>query len=204
MLGFAPIATTPLGAPSANEAFSLQAQTGVYALSMQGAGKLITDIYPSGSFTLNGRAAGFSAQRPANFAAGTFTLVGQNITLDQGYGVIANNASYTLTGQNITFDTGFGVVVVSGSFTVTGQSINVDIAMNAESGSFTLTGQDALKGIGESVDQATFTVTYQDAAVTAQKKITAENQSQTLTGHEIDIRGFLSAYVPPEIWTEVA
>ena len=202
MLGFAPIATTPLGAPSANEAFTLQAQSGTYTLSLQGAGKLITDIYPSGTYVLNGRAVGLSAQRPANFDAGSFTLEGQDITFDQGYGVIASNGSFTLTGNDVVFDTGFGLVTQSGEYTLTYQTVNIDISMAVGSGTFTLTGQGTPKGIGEAVQSNPYVVTYQDASVTAQRLMSAESASYSKVGYTVRFLGFISPNIPVAVYTE--
>ena len=77
MLGFSPLATTALGAPTANEAYSMQVTSGTFTLSMQGAAKLITDIFPNGTYTLSGQSVGLSAGRPSTFSAGSFTLSGQ-------------------------------------------------------------------------------------------------------------------------------
>lgn len=204
MLGYSPIATTPLGAAQANEAFTLVAQSGTYALSLQGAGKLITDIYPSGTYILNGRNAALGANRPANFETGSFILEGQDVIFDQGYGIVAPSGSFTLTGQNAAFDTGFGVVWMNGDYTVTGQSINIGISSAAPSGSFIVTGQRVTKDISDVVGNSSLTMTLQDASITAQLNMRCDAQTQSLSGSDLKFRGFFSPYVPPEIWTEVA
>ena len=203
MLGFAPIAATPLGTPSPNESYVIQVTAGTFAVSYQGAGKLITDVYPSGTFLLDGRAAALGANRPSNFDAGSFILEGQDVILDEGYGIVVPGGSFTLTGQDAVFDTGFGVVWMNGDYTVTGQSINIDISSAAPSGSFTVTGQPVTKGISDVVGSSEFTMTLQDATITAQFHIRSEAQSQSLSGKDTSFRGFFSPYVPPEIWTEV-
>lgn len=204
MLGFAPIAATPLGTPSPNESYVMQVSSGTFAVSYQGAGKLITDVYPSGTFTLDGRAVGLSAQRPFPVDAGAFTLTGQDVELDYGFGIVVDSGSYTLTGQNVVLDTGFGIVVDSGSYTLTEQDINIHISMNALSGSFTVTGQNIPKGISEAFDNGTFALTGRDADFTVQRLFVIDSQAYTLTGYETTFRGWFSPYVPPEIWTEVA
>ena len=63
---------------------------------------------------------------------------------------VYNSATFTLTGQNIVFDTGFGMVLDSATFASTGQS--VDLKRHEHIGCdryFALTGQDALKGVSE-------------------------------------------------------
>ena len=100
-----------------------------------------------------------TAQRPSTFTTGSFTLTGHNVTLDYGFGIIANNGAFSLTGQSIVFDTGFGIAANSGSFASTGQGIDFkkDMNVSAATGAFTLTGQDALKGIGEAFERGQFT-----------------------------------------------
>ena len=210
MLGFSALAKTALGAPSPNEAYSLQVTTGTFTLSMQGAAKLITDIYPSGTFTLNGRSVGLSAGRPSTFTAGSFTLSGQNIDFDQNFGLIVdsvyNSATFALTGQNVVLDTGFGLAANNGSFALNGQSLDFKIDMNiaADRGAFTLTGQDALKGVGEAFAVGAFTYTGQDATLFVGRFLRPQTVTFTYSSSEIKFRGWFSPTVPPAIWTEVA
>ena len=210
MLGFSTLGTTALGAPTANESHSLQVISGTFTLSMQGAAKLITDIYPSGAFTLSGQSVGLSAGRPSNFSAGSFTFTGQDITFDQNFGLIIdsvyNNASFSLTGQNIVFDTGFGMVLDSGAFSLSGQDINFKIDMNiaADRGAFTLTGQDALKGVAEAFDRGQFTYSGQDVTLFVGRFLRPVSGQYNYTFQNFKIRGWLSPNVPVEIWTDVA
>tara|TARA_Y100001954_G_scaffold147571_1_gene157024 strand:+ start:91 stop:723 length:633 start_codon:yes stop_codon:yes gene_type:complete len=210
MLGFSPLGTTALGSPTANESHSLQVISGTFTLSMQGAAKLITDIYPSGTFTLSGQSVGLSAGRPSNFSAGSFTLTGQNINFDQNFGLIIdsvyNSASFSLTGQNIVFDTGFGMVLDSGAFSLSGQDINFKKDMNiaAERGVFTLTGQDALKGVAEAFDRGQFTYTGQDATLFVGRFLRPVTGEYSYTFKDFKIRGWFSPTVPAEIWTDAA
>jgi len=210
MLGFAPLAATALGSPSANEAYSIQVTSGTFTLSMQGAGKLITDIYPSGVFTLSGQPVSIFAGRPTEIFAGSFTLTGHNIDLDQNFGLIIdsvyNSATFTYTGQTVVFDTGFGMVLDSGTFASTGQSVNFKKDMNiaAVTGIFTLTGQDAFKGVGEVFSQGTFTYTGQAVEFTVQRHFDANAGAYIYTFQDFKTRGWFSPTVPPAIWTEVA
>jgi hypothetical protein len=194
-----PIADTR-GAP-----YVMPVTHGQYALSMQGAAKLITDNYPSGTFAVNGQAVTLSAQRPLSVDSGSFTYTAHDVVLDHGYGIHVPSGTFTMTGQDLVFDTGFGIIWRKGEFVVTGQSVTKGISMNAQSGSYTLTGQNAPKGIIEATVVGSFTMTLQDAGVTAQLHIRASSGDVgTFKGSDIKIRGFLSAYVPPDTWTESA
>ena len=210
MLGFSALGTTALGAPTANEAYSLQVTSGTFTLSMQGTAKLITDVFPNGTFTLSGQSVGLSAGRPSTFTAGSFTVTGQDITFDQNFGLIIdsvyNNASFSLTGQNIVFDTGFGMVIDSGSFALTGQSIPFKKAMNLDlnKATITLTGQDALKGVGEAFDRGQFTYSGQDVTLFVGRFLRPVSGKYDYTFENFKIRGWLSPTLPPAIWTDVA
>lgn len=209
MLGFAPIAKTALGSPTPTVDSALDAASGTFTLSMQGAAKLITDVYPSGTFATNGQAVTFRANRPADFDAGVFTFTGQNITFDQNYGLIVdsvyNSATFTYTGQSVVLDTGFGIAANSGSFTFTGNSIDFTKQMNvsADVGTFTYTGQDALKGVGEAFAVGSFTYTGQDVTLFIGRFLSAESGSFTTTMQDFKIKGWISPQIPDAIWTEV-
>lgn len=209
MLGFAPIAKTALGSPTPTVDSALDAASGTFTLSMQGAAKLITDVYPSGTFATSGQAITFRANRPADFDTGVFTLTGQDITFDQNFGLIVdsvyNSATFTLTGQSVVLDTGFGIAANSGTFTFTGNSIDFTKQMNvsADAGTFTYTGQDALKGVGEAFAVGSFTYTGQDVTLFIGRFIDAESGSFSTTMQDFKIRGWFSPTVPDEIWTEV-
>ena len=209
MLGFSPLGTTALGSPTANEAHTMQVTSGTFTLSMQGAGKLITDIYPTGTFTLSGQSVGLSAGRPSTFTTGSFTLSGQNIDFDQNFGLIIdsvyNSATFTYAGQNIVFDTGFGMVLASGSFTSSGQSVDFTKQMNigADTGTFTLTGQDALKGISDVISKGIH-LHRPSRRHDCSTLFWCRNSKFTYSFNEFKIRGWLTPNVPAEIWTDVA
>ena len=206
MTGFAPLGSTAIGQASTNANYALSVISGTFTLSMQGAAKLITDIYPSGTFTLSGQSVGLSAGRPSNFSAGSFTLNGQNITFDYGFGIIANNGSFTLAGQNVIFEKGFGIGANSGSFSLTGQSIPFKKAMNVDlnNATFTLTGQDALKGVAEAFDRGQFTYSGQDVTLFVGRFLRPVSGQYNYTFQNFKIRGWLSPTLPPAIWTDVA
>tara|TARA_B100001989_G_scaffold249878_1_gene225964 strand:+ start:1214 stop:1834 length:621 start_codon:yes stop_codon:yes gene_type:complete len=206
MTAFAPLGSTAIGQASTNANYALSVISGTFTLSMQGAAKLITDIYPSGTFTLSGQSVGLSAGRPSNFSAGSFTLTGQNITFDYGFGLIANNGSFTLAGQNVIFEKGFGIGANSGSFSLTGQSIPFKKAMNVDlnNATFTLTGQDALKGVAEAFDRGQFTYSGQDATLFVGRFLRPVSGQYNYTFQNFKIKGWLSPTLPPAIWTDVA
>lgn len=210
MLGFSPLATTALGSPTANEAHNMPVTSGTFTLSMQGAAKLITDVYPSGTFTLSGQSVGLSAGRPSNFGAGSFTFTGHAVEFDQNFGLIIdsvyNSATFTYTGQSIIFDTGFGMVLDSASFGLTGQSFDFTKQMNisAETGIFTYAGQDALKGVSEVFSKGTFTYTGQAVDMTVQRHFDVDAGSYSYSFHDFKIRGWLTPSIPAEIWTDAA
>jgi len=204
MTAFNPIANGPIaGSGGAN--YVINTTSGTFTLSMQGAGKLITDIYPSGQFSVSGTIVDLSAQRPLSVNSGTFTYSGQDVELDDGYGIVVDSGTYTLTGHTFILDTGFGIVWRKGEFVTTGHPVKKGISMSAESGTYILEGQNAPKGVLEKADTAYFNLTVQDATLTAQLHLRAETlEYAPYKGHDIKVRGFLGAYVPPEIWTEAA
>ena len=219
-IGSDAIASGALGA-SSSASYSIQVVSATFTLSMQGAGKLITAVYTSGQFILDGRHVGLTAQRPANFDAGTFTLTGQDVTLDQNFGLIIdaiyNNAAFTYSGQDIVFEKGFGMVLTSEPFSLTGLSVDFTKQMNisAETGSFALTGQDALKGVSEAFDVGAFTYTGQSVELFAGRFLRPQTQNYVITMEQFKIRGWLTPSVsvktwtdvtpvPPQIWTDAA
>lgn len=205
MLGFAPLATTPLGTSSHNEAFTLVAQNGTYSLSMQGAGKLITDVYPSGTYTLNGRVIALKVgYGNMTFDTGSYSLAGQTISFSLGQGIVFDTGTYTITTNDADLVPRYGVIAESLSVTLTGQDIGFDVLFKAPSGSYTLTGQDALKGVGESFESGTFATTLRDADFSIAMRANVDAGSISVTGADVKFRGFFSAYIPPETWTEVA
>lgn len=204
MTAFNPIANGPLaGTGGAN--YVINTTSGTFTLSMQGAAKLITDIYPSGTFSVSGTIVDLSAQRPFSVNSGTFTYSGHDVELDDGYGIVVDSGTFTLTGYAPLLDTGYGIVWRKGEFATTGHPVNKGISINAESGTYVLAGQNAPKGVTEKVDTCYLYLTGQDATLTAQLHLRTETlEYAPFKGHDIKVRGFLSPTVPFEIWTEAA
>lgn len=204
-----PIASGSLAASSSLN-YSIQVVSATFTLSMQGAGKLITDVYPSGEFILDGRAIGFTAQRPANFDSGTFSLTGQDVILDQNFGLIVdatyNNAAFTYSGQDVVLDSGFGIVLPSEAFSLTGADVNFKIDLNLlpDVGAFNLTGQNAFKGVSEVFDVGSFTYSGQDVALFIGRFIDAASGQYSYSFEDFRVSARVTIVVPPEAWTETA
>lgn len=201
MLATKTIAQGPIAA-SGSASYRVIAQNATYALSMHGAGKLITDIYPSGFYLINGRAVGLSAQRPANFDTGSFTLSGQDVTLKQGYGVIANNGSYALTGQDFTFGTGYGLISSAGTFSLTGQIANLSVSMNAENAEYFLIIEEAPKKLSKISDSGSFSFVGQGAELTANRNLITQTIVFTVQGRDVNFQGYISPTIPPKVYVE--
>lgn len=211
MTAFAPLGSTTLGQSSTSANYIIGAGSGTFALSMRGAALLIGDLFPYGVFQIDGRPVTLSAQRPYAINNGSFTLSGQDIILDQNFGLIVdsvyNNATFTYTGQSVVLDVGFGLAANHQPYTYTGQSVDFTKQMNisAETGIFTYTGQDALKGVGEVFDRGQFTYSGYSVEMTVQRHLDARNGTFTyILPADVKIRGWFSPTVPPEIWTDAA
>ena len=219
MLGFSPIASAPLGANVDGDKV-LVADSGTFTLSMHGAAKLISDVYPSGSYILDGRAVTFKVTRAYDFSldAGSFAFTGTdaetetradagNILLDVNFGLPLDAGTFTLTySTDLDFQKGFGLIADSGSFASTGNDVTLTKDMNIypDSGTFTLSGQDftVTAQLNMAVDAGAFTLTGQDLTLTVQRYFATNIGTFTLTFQEFKIKGFLSPYVPPAVYTE--
>lgn len=181
---------------------------GTYALSLQGAGKLITDIYPSGTFTLDGRTINFDVGYAFAVDTGTFTQTGNDVAFAIGKGVVADSGTFALSVYNIETSVGLSPDAEVGVFTLTGQDIaitDLHISISPDAASFAATFQDASVTAQRPfpVDQGTFSLTVNDASVTAQRTLEIDDASYFASYYDVKFRGFFSPYVPPEIWTEV-
>ena len=139
MLGFSPLSAAPLAstgfsgeqynfsvnagtftttgqAANFQIAVSIDPQTGLFTLSLQGAAKLITESVPDGQFAVTGQPISFGFGMGA--VNGSFTLTGQDITEDISDSVAAG--SFTLTGQDLTLVQGI---------TVSGLSVKLELGV---------------------------------------------------------------------------
>ena len=222
MASFASITQLPIGSAATSESFSLSAESGTYALSMHGAAKLITDIYPSGVYLLNGHIVDLKVGYAFSLDSGSFALSGTDaetenrtdntkILLDVNFGVPAETGVFTLTGQDVELDSGFGLVAEAGSYVVTSNNVNLNISMAVPSVSYVVTGQDTAQKITEVIDAGSFNVVLHDNSVFSNRIITADSGSYSKTVFKVRFRGFLSpeparpefidAVVPEGAWT---
>ena len=209
MLGFDPVASAPIAASAVTNTV-MSVTKGTFTLSMQGAAKLITDIYPSGTFTLNGH----PLLNPVSFNigadSGSFTYSFSTLVVSLGKGIVLEPiGTFTYSGHAVTMQKNLSPDAAVGLFTLTGQDIDVEIVLTyaIQTGTFTFTGQDASVTAQRPfpVNQGTFTLTGQTADVTAQRPFPLGAEGQyTVTGKDVKFRGWLSPSPPAEIWTEVA
>lgn len=199
MLGFYPISAQPIAGSGAsgeeytfsadtgsfaltgqaatfNKALRVDAQAALFTLSLQGAAKLITEFTPDGQFSVS--------TNPVNF----------------GISYAVNSGSFSLTGnaapKKITD------IVSFGDFEVIQSEINFGFSFTALAGSFIVTGQEITEDITDVFGSGSFALTLEDASVTAQRGGPVTSGSFSLTVYDIKIKGFLSPYVPPAVYTE--
>lgn len=207
MLGLSAIAALPLG-DARGVPYVMSVTHGTYALSLQGAGKLITDIYPSGTFTLDGRAVNFDVGYAFAVDTGTFTQTGNDVAFAIGKGVVADSGTFALSVYNIETSVELSPDAEVGVFTLTGQDIaitDLHISISPDAASFAATFQDASVTAQRPfpVDQGSYSITAQDLGFTSQRLFQIDAKNYSVTRHNVKFRGFFSPYVPPEIWTEV-
>lgn len=209
MLGTDPVAHGPIGA-SATTNNLMSVNSGTFTLSMHGAAKLITDIYPSGTFALSGQPLLNPVSLNIGADSGTFTYTFQTVVPSIGKGIVLTPiGTFASTGHAVTMQKHLSPDAAVGVFTVTGHDIDVEIALTfiVNSGTFTLSGQDASVTAQRPfpVTTGTFALTGQSADVEAQRmfKLGAEGQ-YTITGFDVKFKGWLSPNPPQTIWTEVA
>lgn len=205
MLGFSPLAAAPLASTgfsgeqynfSVNAgtftttgqtanfqiALRLDAERGAFALSVQGAAKIITEFVPDGQFVVAGNEASFVLAAGADAAHGNFNVTGQNVNLT----------------ISLTFDD-----LVDAQYIFTGQPITFGFGMGAVNGSFTLTGQDITEDISDRVAVGTFTVTFNNVTLQLDRMLAANNGQFTYVGYSTAFRGFFDVPdLPAKTYTE--
>ena len=202
-----PIGNGPLGS-SGGANYVLSVTHGTFTLSMQGAGKLITDIYPSGQFTLSGQALLNPVSLNIGADSGTFTYTGSAVTVSLGKGIFLEPiGTFATTGNAVSFQANLSPDAAPGVFTLTGQtqSYIVHVSIIPPAATFTLTGNEVIFGFDIDAETGTFTLTGQDAVLRHGRKITIpQAQAYSYQGYEVDFRGWFSPFVPPAIWTDAA
>lgn len=209
MTAFNPVASGPIAA-SGGANYALSVTSGTFTLSMQGAGKLITDIYPSGTFSVSGTQVDLDKSLNIDVNSGTFTLTGHTVVTSRGKGLEALSGTFAITGQPLEGQFSFSLGSTVGTFALTGTDITViiDASYLVQSGTFTASFND-LDRLGANYDivanAGSIAMTVHDLdRLGANYTVAADENDYTYSGNLLKFRGFFSAYVPPETWTEVA
>lgn len=202
-----PIGNGPIGSSGgANYVFSVN--SGTFTLSMQGAAKLITDIYPSGTFVLSGSPLLNPVALNINAESGTFTYSGSTVVVSLGKGIFLEPiGTFASTGHAVSFQANLSPDAAPGSFTLTGQDQNyqIDISIIPPAATFTTTGQPVTFAFRLDALVGSYAVTFQDAGLSAGRTLLAETaEPYTYQGFDVTFRGWFSPFVPPAIWTEAA
>jgi hypothetical protein len=207
MTAFNPIANGPLAA-SGGANYALNVTNGIFALSMQGAALLITDVFSSGNFALSGTQVDLLKSVKMSADSGSYSVTTHTASVVLGKGLEALHGAFTLTGNDVDMSAQRIVDAESGSFSLSGQQVPaiLDISYIVDVTTFAITGQDATLDLRRRVDaqNGAFTLTGQDVEMDATRLFTVKAATYTYEGKDVDFRGFLSVYVPPETWTEVA
>ena len=202
-----PIAGGPI-ASSGGANYAMSVTSGTFTLSMQGAAKLITDTYPSGTFVLSGQPIGFREEYAYPIQSGTFTLTGQLTTASIGKGIFLEPiGTFASTGHAVSFQKNLSPDAQVGVFTLTGQdqTYAIDISIIPPAATFTLTGNEVIFGFDIDAETGTFALTGQSAALRHGRTISIPDaQAYTYQGYEVKFRGWFSPFVPPAIWTDAA
>lgn len=200
-----PIGNGPIGS-SGGANYVLSVTHGTFTLSMQGAGKLITDVYPSGQFVLSGHALLNPVGYNYAIQSGSFTLTGQTVVVSLGKGIFLEPiGTFTTTGNAVGFQANLSPDAAPGTFTLTGQDQEyaIDISIIPPAATFTLTGQPATFGFVLDPTTATFTLTGSDVVLSAGRTLSIANtESYTYQGYKVVFRGWFTPVVPSETWTD--
>lgn len=197
MLGFNPLSSAPLGATASGDK-TILAGSGTFTLSMQGAAKLVSDVYPSGEFVSDGQAITLTVQRAFVADAGTFTLSGQSLIIAGQFGISAEKGTFALTGQGATVTAQLNIAANAGSFTVTGTDAETETRTAAgnvlldrnyglplDAGTFALTYStdlDFQKGFGVIANSGSFASTVYDVTFTKDMNIYPDSGTFTVSG----------------------
>lgn len=218
MLAFGAIAEFPLASATKAQAYSMDALSGTYALSLQGAGKLISDIYPSGEYILSGRAFNFDVGYKFAVSDGSYVLTGTGaetetrtdatkILLNLDFGVPADTGVFALTySTDLDFRKGFGIILGSQAYVLTGRDVDLtkDMNIGAASGSYVFTGHDVSVTAQLHFDAAngSFALSGSDVIYMKQMNMDLGTGSYSYSGKDIAILGWLEPTSDSEVWTE--
>jgi len=202
-----PIASGAI-ASSGGANYSMAVTHGTFTLSMQGAGKLITDLYPTGQFTLSGQPLLNPVAYNYAIQSGSFGLTGHEVIVSLGKGVFLEPVgTFATTGQAVSFQKNLSPDAQVGTFTLTGQdqSYEIHISIIPPAATFTLTGQDVIFNFPIEAEVGTFALTGNAAILRHGRTLTvADTAAYTYQGFAVKFRGWVTPVVPPEVWTDAA
>jgi len=188
--------------------YSMAVTHGTFTLSMQGAGKLITDLYPSGQFTLSGQPLLNPVAYNYAIQSGSFGLTGNNVTIGLGKGIFLEPVgTFATTGQAVSFQKNLSPDAQVGTFALTGQdqSYEIHISIIPPAATFTLTGQDVIFNFPIEAEVGTFALTGIAATLRHGRILSVTDAAQyTYQGKDVKFRGWFSPTLPPAIWTDAA
>ena len=195
-------------ASSGGANYSMAVTHGTFTLSMQGAGKLITDLYPTGQFTLSGQPLLNPVAYNYAIQSGSFGLTGQEVIVSLGKGVFLEPVgTFATTGQAVSFQKNLSPDAQVGTFTLTGQdqSYEIHISIIPPAATFTLTGQDVIFNFPIEAEVGTFALTGIAATLRHGRILSVTDAAQyTYQGKDVKFRGWFSPTLPPAIWTDAA
>lgn len=174
-----------------NVSYTLDADSGVFNLSGQGAGLIAARRVAAlvGAYNLTGQAAGLKTSKSLSAMAASFTLSGQAATLKRLARLTASSGSYSLTGQAASLELARMLAAQAGSYILTGDSaiLRKGIKLQATPGSYALNGQNALlyKGLKFLVDAGVYATTPGQAYLRRGIIMPAEGGVYVLQGQDV-------------------
>ena len=128
--------------------YTLDATTGEYVLTGQGAGLLASRLLPSahGSYALSGQAVGLLSSRILAAQHSTYATSGQDASLLAGRRLALDNGAYALSGQVASLLASRYLSITHGAYSYVGQDaalLRGYVPLVADHGAFALSGQAA-------------------------------------------------------------
>ena len=202
-----PIGNGPIGS-SGGANYSMSVTHGTFTLSMHGAGKLITDLYPSGQFTLSGQPLLNPVAYNYEIQSGSFGVTGNTVIVSLGKGIFLEPiGTFATTGHAVSFQKNLSPNAQVGTFTLTGQdqSYEIHISIIPPAATFTLSGQPVIFGFDIDADVGTFALTGVAATLRHGRVLSVADAAEyTYQGKDVKFRGWFSPTPTPAIWTDAA
>jgi len=143
-------------------------------------------VADAGSYSLTGQDASLEFGAVLSADAGTYTYTGQDAVLSYGTVLDAESGSYTYTGTSTDLLYGAVLDASGGSYLLTGADagLNSGRVVEANSGSYALTGADSALnyGIVLIAEGGSYALTGADAELLAARILSADGGSYALTG----------------------